>query len=152
ATSWPAAVSSTTGLAAGFASGIESGEARCRSESCPLCVLLWPVARQIVTRHLNVVPHESPSVRQRRQVPRPALQRLELRQLTVSAGGCLHQGQLALIREHDQQSLSQEHLTVTVAVAAPLALARLRVEADQDALVQSVQVARVQDRAGEFAA
>ena len=75
----------------------------------------------------------------------------DLRDLSELIGRRLHERQLAVLRQHQQQVLigQQDELAVAVASALPLSLAVLEVDAREDAAVEAERMAFVNDEVVE---
>src|SRR5215471_10334555 len=101
--------------------------------------------------HFLAVANQQRVADQRRMIPGLAVERLESCQLPELAGRRADERELALFRQHDQQILirEQDHLTVAVAPALPLARPVFEADARQDVAVESERVAFVHDEVVE---
>ena len=101
--------------------------------------------------HLLAVANEQDVADQRRVVPGLALDRRGPRELREPVGGRPDQRQFALLRQHQQQVLVGQEDELAVAVASPFPFARavLEVDASEDAAVEAVSMALVNDKVVE---
>src|SRR5215510_16567163 len=106
--------------------------------------------RDVKCRHLVAIPHEQTPPGNRRIVPGLSFDRLEAGSFGKLIGSGAHQGKLARIGNHDQVTAGENQLTIAVTPPFPLALARIDIEAGQNSLVQTVNVALMKNRAVEL--
>src|SRR5262249_45207174 len=102
--------------------------------------------------HLLAVANQQDIAGQDRMVPGLALESREPGELRELIRGCSNQGQLTVLRQHQQQVLvgQQNELAVAVTSALPLALPVLEVDACEDAAVEAEGMAFVNDEVVEI--
>src|SRR5688572_22391511 len=100
--------------------------------------------------HLAQIPDEQAAIGDDWVVPGLAVYCGEARQLLVPLGAGLDDGDVSLLGQHDELFADQDRLAISVTAALPFLLTGRGVDAGQNRLVESVEVALVQQRAREL--
>src|SRR5262245_40793794 len=107
------------------------------------------MSAQIERGHLVRIPDQQNTVRERGMVPGLAADDREARELVVALRRGTEEREVTVLGEDDEVVADGEDLTVAVAAALPLEIARAGVDAAENALVEAVDVPVDQDGARE---
>ncbi len=110
----------------------------------------WLLCGEVVAGHLGCVADEQAIVGDGGDVPGLAFEGGEAGDFRELVGSGAHEHEFSAFGDDDEVVAGEQELAVAVAPALPLALACLHVDAGEDAFVQPVDVAVVQDGAIEL--